>query len=47
MVRCANCVLMEIFHDAGEEYWNRCVLYNRWDMDLEAERTCIDFQPGP
>lgn len=46
MVRCADCVLMEIF-PYKERYWNRCILYNKWDLDLEAEHSCIDFQPGP
>jgi hypothetical protein len=46
MVRCANCVLLEVFYNR-KEYWNRCALYNKWDLDPEAEHSCIDFQPGP
>jgi hypothetical protein len=47
MVRCQDCVLLDVFGKPADRFWNRCVLKNEWNVDIIEERECIDFQPGP
>ncbi|MEE8358929.1 MAG: hypothetical protein V3R82_05925 [Candidatus Hydrothermarchaeales archaeon] len=47
MVRCEDCTLLEIYNRDNEKFWNQCVLYDTWDLDLVEDRVCEDFQPKP
>ncbi len=47
MVKCEDCTLLEVFSNPNESYWNRCTLYGEWNIEIDVERECIDFQPGP
>ncbi len=46
MVRCEDCALLENFiTDYNMRY--RCLMHNRWNLNIEKNRRCLDFQPGP
>jgi len=46
MVRCEDCALLENIL-VEHSLWYRCLMHNRWNLDVEKNRKCPDFQPGP